>query len=449
MLSTYYLFFLLIIGIAFIVWLTAYKKINAFISLLVVALGIGILSGLSLDSIVATLKAGFGHTMEKIGLLILLGTILGVILEKTGATMSMAGYILKKVKEKNAPAAISITGFIIGLPIFCDSGFIVLSGLNHSLVQKTRYQMPVMAAALGTSLYAVHCLVPPHPGITAAVGTVGGDIGIIMLWGIVLAIPAALVGYLISIKRGKKIRHAYIEPEKVNVVVNQLPPVFFSFLPVILPIVLIAAKSIGMLFVTQKEMTQNSWLSILSFIGEPVIALMLGILASFTLVAKQNKKELSHWFTEGVEKAGMILAIIAAGGMFGEVLQATGMGKNLGNILGGLSLGVFFPFLITAILKTAQGSSTVAIITAASLVTPLLPDLGLQSSTGITLAILSMGAGSMVVSHANDSYFWVISRFSNLETAATLKVYSLATLLMGITVQLIIWILSMILQPGT
>lgn len=445
MLSTYYLFFLLIIGIAFIVWLTAYKKINAFITLLVVALGIGILSGLSLESLVATLKAGFGHTMEKIGLLILLGTILGVILEKTGATMSMAGYILKKVNEKNAPAAISITGFIIGLPIFCDSGFIVLNGLNHSLVQKTRYQMPVMAAALGTSLYAVHCLVPPHPGITAAVGTVGGDMGIIMLWGIVLAIPAALVGYLISIKRGKKITHAYIEPEKVNVVVNQLPPVFFSFLPVILPIVLIAAKSIGMLFVMQKEMTQNSWLSILSFIGEPVIALMLGILASFTLIAKQNKKELSHWFTEGVEKAGMILAIIGAGGMFGEVLQATGMGKNLGNILGGLSLGVFFPFLITAILKTAQGSSTVAIITAASLVTPLLPDLGLQSSTGITLAILSMGAGSMVVSHANDAYFWVISRFSNLETAATLKVYSLATLLMGITVQVIIWILSMIL----
>lgn len=445
MLSTYYLFFLLIIGIAFIVWLTAYKKINAFITLLVVALGIGILSGLSLDSLVATLKAGFGHTMEKIGLLILLGTILGVILEKTGATTSMAGYILKKVNEKNAPAAISITGFIIGLPIFCDSGFIVLNGLNHSLVQKTRYQMPVMAAALGTSLYAVHCLVPPHPGITAAVGTVGGDMGIIMLWGMALAIPAALVGYLVSVKRGKKIMHAYIEPEKVNVVAKQLPPVFFSFLPVILPIVLIASKSIGMLFVLEKEMTPDSWFSFLSFIGEPVIALMLGILASFTLVAKQNRKELSHWFTEGVEKAGMILAIIAAGGMFGEVLQATGMGKNLGSILGGLSLGVFFPFLITAILKTAQGSSTVAIITAASLVTPLLPDLGLQSSTGITLAILSMGAGSMVVSHANDAYFWVISRFSNLETAATLKVYSLATLLMGITVQMIVWILSLIL----
>src|ERR1700754_362838 len=183
MLSTYYLFFLLIAGIACIVWLTAYKKINAFVVLLLVALSIGILSGLSLDSIAATLKAGFGHTMEKIGLLIILGTMLGVILEKTGATTSMAGYILQKVKDKNAPAAISITGFIIGLPIFCDSGFIVLNGLNHSLVQKTKFSMPVMAAALGTSLYAVHCLVPPHPGITAAVGTVGGDLGIIMLWG--------------------------------------------------------------------------------------------------------------------------------------------------------------------------------------------------------------------------------------------------------------------------
>ncbi|WP_315820316.1 hypothetical protein [Paraflavitalea speifideaquila] len=140
----------------------------------------------------------------------------------------------------------------------------------------------------------------------------------------------------------------------------------------------------------------------------------------------------------------MILAIIAAGGMFGEMLQATGMGKNLGDLLSGLSLGIFFPFLITAILKTAQGSSTVAVITAASLVTPLLASLGLQSPTAITLAILSMGAGSMVVSHANDAYFWVISRFSNLETAATLKVYSVATLLMGLTVQLIIWVLFIV-----
>jgi GntP family gluconate:H+ symporter len=445
MTNTYYLFFLLLVSIVFIIWITAYKKVNAFFGLLLAALGVGLLSGMPIENIAGILKAGFGHTMEKIGLLILFGTTLGVILEKTGATLSMANAILRIVKEKNAPAAISLTGFIIGLPIFCDSGFIILSGLNHSLVKKTPHRMPVMAAALATSLYAVHCLVPPHPGITAAVGTAGGDLGMVMLWGIVLAIPAALVGYAWSVWRGKKITHAYIEPETTEAPVIQLPSAALSFLPVALPIILIAAKSVLLLFSTPEAILQSPVLRLLSFAGEPVIALAIAILVSFTLIHKAHKKELSHWLTAGVEKAGMILAIIAAGGMFGEMLQATGMGKNLGTLLSGLSLGIFFPFIITAILKTAQGSSTVAIITAASLITPLLPDLGLQSSTGLTLAILSMGAGSMVVSHANDAYFWVISRFSNMETAATLKAYSVATLLMGVTVLLLIWIAIMVM----
>lgn len=469
MTTTYYLFFLLIASIVFIVWITAYKKLNAFFALLIAALAVGLLSGLPPESIVAILKSGFGHTMEKIGLLIIFGTTLGVILEKTGATISMANAILRIVKEKNAPAAIAITGFIIGFPIFCDSGFIILSGLNHSLVKKTQHRMPVMAAALATSLYAVHCLVPPHPGITAAVGTAGGDLGMVMLWGLVLSIPAALVGYLWSVWRGKRITHGYIEPEvaeygeqkgstdagatapavtasKASNDIERLPSVLLSFLPVVLPIALIAAKSIMMLLVTQQEVAQRIGLRIISFAGEPVMALAIGILVSLTLIKKVHKKEWMHWLTGGVEKAGIILAIIAAGGMFGEMLQATGMGKNLGDLLSGLSLGIFFPFLIAAIIKTAQGSSTVAVITAASLVTPLLANLGLQSPAGTTLALLSMGAGSMVVSHANDAYFWVISRFSNLETAATLKVYSIATVLMGITVQLLIWAIGIMIK---
>ncbi|WP_276480325.1 GntP family permease [Paraflavitalea pollutisoli] len=441
MTNSYYLLFLLVVSISFIVWFTAYKKVNAFFALLIAALAVGLSSGLAPDKILSTLKTGFGHTMEKIGLLILLGTTLGVILEKTGATISMANAILRKVKEKNAPLAIGITGFIVGLPIFCDSGFIILSGLNHSLVKKTRVSMPTMAAVLATSLYAVHCLVPPHPGITAAVGTSGGNLGLVMIWGIVLALPAAIVGYIWSVTKGAKVEHTYTAPQETTAVGTTLPPAGLSFLPVLLPIALIAVKSIVLLFITTQELSANIALQIVSFIGDPVMALVVGILVSLTLIRGEHKHEWSHWLTAGVEKAGMILAIIAAGGMFGEMLQATGMGKHLGDLLGGLSLGIFFPFLITAILKTAQGSSTVAVITAASLVTPLLGSLGINSPTGLTLAILSMSAGSMVISHANDAYFWVISRFSNLETAATLKAYSLATLLMGVTVQLIIWVL--------
>lgn len=443
MASTYYLFFILVLSIVFIVWFTAYRKVNAFFALLLAAFGVGVLSGMPLGDIVQTLKNGFGSTMGKIGLLIILGTALGVILERTGATMSMASAILKLVKEKNSPAALALTGFIIGLPIFCDSGYIILSGLNHSLVQRTRFGMPVLASILATSLYAVHCLVPPHPGITAAIGTVGGDIGMVMIFGILLSIPALLTGFLWSMWKGKQVHHEYIEPERVEVDSPVLPSAARSFLPVIIPILLIAIKSLATLFYDAADFQVNMVLRLLSFFGDPVMALAVGIVISFGLIRKENRKDISHWMTDGVEKAGMILAIIAAGGMFGEILQATGMGKNLGDMLSGLSLGIFLPFIIAAILKTAQGSSTVAVITAASLLTPLLGDLGLDSSLGVTLSILSMGAGSMVMSHANDSYFWVISRFSNLETAATFKVYTMATLFMGLVVQLLIWIIWM------
>jgi GntP family gluconate:H+ symporter len=286
---------------------------------------------------------------------------------------------------------------------------------------------------------AVHCLVPPHPGITAATGTMGGELGTVMLWGILLSLPAAAVGYFWTAWRGKKVVYEPAEHETHEAFDKDLPPAFLSFLPIILPIALIAFKSMVLLYNTKAVAETNSWVKLVSFIGEPVIALAIAILLSFTLINKQSKGEIQHWLSDGVHKAGMILAIVAAGGMFGEMLQATGTGKNLGDMLGGLSLGIFLPFLLAAILKTAQGSSTIAVITAASLITPLLAGLGLHTPTGITLTILSMGAGSMIVSHANDAYFWVITRFSNLPAAATLKVFTMASLLMGITVQLIIW----------
>ena len=434
--SNAYFFILLLFSIALIIWLTAVKKLNAFFALMIAALGVGILSGIPPDSVANALKKGFGSTMEKIGLLIILGTSLGIILEKTGATLSMANAVLKIVRDKFAPAAICITGFIIGLPLFCDSGFIILSGLNHSLVQKTKFSMPVMAAALATGLYSVHCLVPPHPGITAAVGTVSGDIGIVMLLGIGLAIPAAIAGFLWVYKRGRNV------PDMVNKEVEEqvnrdLPSATLSFLPVILPIFLITLKSIILLFYTKEEVEAGMLIRIISFLGDPVIAFGVAILVSLILVKK--KTQVSGWLSEAVDRAGMILAVTGAGGMFGEMLQASGLGTRLGNMLGNLSLGIFLPFIITAILKTAQGSSTVAIITAASILSPLLPGLHLDSGFALTLTILSMGAGSMMVSHANDSYFWVITRFSNIDPSVTLKVYSTATIVMGITVQLIIW----------
>ena len=437
---------ILLLAVGFVIWSTAHKKLNPFFALALAALGVGLLSGIDLKDVVGQMKAGFGHTMEKVGVLIILGTTLGMLLEKTGATVSMAQYILNKVSEKNAPLGIAITGYIIGFPIFCDSGFIVLNGINHSIVKRTHWRMAVMATALGSSLYAVHCLVPPHPGITVAVETAGGSFGTIILVGALLAIPATTVGLLYAYWAGKKVADDYTPLENKEEEVRaerKLPPVGLSFVPVVLPVLLIGAGASIKLLMDQ-NVNGGAIEHFLIFIGDPVIALGLGIVASLFLLKKEDKLHLSHWLTEGVEKAGGILAIIGAGGMFGEILQRSGVGGNLGNLLTGASLGVFFPFLIAAFLKTAQGSSTVAVITAAALVTPLLKDLGLNTPLELSMAILSLGAGSMCVSHTNDAYFWVINRFSNLSTASTLKVYSVATLLMGIVTQAIIWVILLV-----
>lgn len=428
----------LILTVVFVIWSTARKKLNPFFALVLAALGVGLLTGMPLSEIADRLKTGFGNTMAKVGVLIILGTVLGVLLEKTGATISMAEYLISKVSKRNAPLGIALTGYVIGFPVFCDSGFIVLNGLNHSIVKKTHWPMAVMATALGTSLYAVHCLVPPHPGITAAIETVGADFGIIVLMGALLSVPAAAVGLLYARWKGKRVKDDYLPPTYAVEPSLKPPAVWVSFLPVILPIFLIACGSCAKLFWAESQRF-DALGELLLFVGDPSVALGVGIIVVLLLVGRKDRGQLSTWLTESLEKAGVVVAIIGAGGMYGELLQYSGVGSDLGKLLNGASLGIFFPFMITACFKSAQGSSTVAIITAASLITPILGNLGLDTPLGVSLAVLSLGAGSMCVSHMNDSYFWVISRFSNISTTATLQVFTVATLFMGVVTQLLIW----------
>lgn len=354
----------------------------------------------------------------------------------------MANYILKKVGDKNAAFALSLTGFIVGLPVFCDSGFIVLSGLNKSLAKKTGISIVVTSVSLATGLYAVHCLIPPHPGAAAAAVTIGADYGKLILYGIIIAIPAMLVGHWWAVYAGKKTTVIDEDnADEIPVDTSSQPSAFKAFMPVIIPIVLIAVRS----FFMTGDTTNNSWINIILVLGDPVIALSAGVLLAFATKTSWKKKTVSILLQESVEKAGGILVIIGAGGAFGAVLAATNMGSHLGDVFALDAFGILFPFLVTFLLKTAQGSSTVAIITAASIVLPLLPQLGLDSDNGKLLAVLSMGAGSMMISHANDAYFWVITKFSGLDIKTTLKVYSVATALMGLTTLLMVYILSLIL----
>ncbi len=428
----------LLAGILVIILLTTKYHVHPFFALLLACFLVGLGMQMPVTDILTAVKKGFGNIMQSLGLIIVLGTTLGVLLEHSGCTKVMAEFILRRTGEKKAPWAMSITGFVVGLPIFCDSGYIVLSGLNQSLAKRTGISVVIMAVSLATGLYAVHCLLPPHPGASAAAVTIGVDIGKLIIIGIGVAIPGMIAGYLWAGYAGRKVPH--VEAEKEHIINNTAtPPVLPAFLPVVVPVVLIAVNSVFSLEKNSGNLLQK----IFAVMGEPTIALSVGILLVLFTTRNRTKYELSKFLQEGVEKAGGILVIIGAGGGFGAVLASTQIGLHFSETVNLGNMGIFFPFLLTFILKTAQGSSTVAIITASTIVLPLLTALGLDSETGKLLCVLSMGAGSMMISHANDAYFWVISKFSGLEMRSMLKVYSVATIWMGLVTLLTVYLLSL------
>jgi gluconate:H+ symporter, GntP family len=435
----------LLVGIGLIILLTTKFRIHAFFALIVACFAVGLGSQLSVTEVITSVKDGFGNIMKSLGIIIVLGTTLGVVLEHTGSTAVMANYILRKVHCRYSALAMAITGFIVGLPIFCDSGYIVLSGLNKSLAKKTNIPVVVMSVSLASGLYSVHCLIPPHPGATAAAAVMIVDYGRLILLGILVAIPGTFAGFLWANYAGRKFVHKYDEGhEEVSEHFVLQPSVIKSFLPIIIPIALIALKSFLLIEANASSLT--TWQKVLSAVGDPIIALIIGVLLAFNTGRLWKRDSLSRLLHDAVEKAGGILVIIGAGGAFGAVLQATKIGQLLSNSLPLAGLGILFPFLLTSILKTALGSSTVAIITSASIILPLLTALGLDNETGRLLCVLSMGAGSMMISHANDAYFWVISKFSEIEMRTMLKVYTVATIVMGSVCFAFVYLLSLILR---
>ena len=430
-------------GIAVILLLTLKFRIHAFFALMAACLVTGLGIEKSPLDIITLAKDGFGNTMKSMSLIIVLGTTLGLLLEQNGSTKTMADFILRATGLKKPAFAMSVTGYITGLPIFCDSAYIVLCGLNTQLSRRTGISVISIAASLATGLLSVHCLVPPHPGITAASISLGVDLGHVIMYGMIIAIPAMLIGHLWTLYAAKKISlPAEVSLAEEEIVPQKTSNFWLSVLPVIIPILFIAFRSIW-----QMEKNHYSpWLNFLLAMGDPVIALSVGILLTFIPRGNGRKWQLSVLFHDSVEKAGTILMIIGAGGAFGAILASAKMGDQLGHFSGLSRLGILFPFLLAVLLKTAQGSSTVAVITASTIIQPLLPLIGLNMGKGPLFAVLAMGAGSMIISHANDAYFWVISKFSGIDMQAMLRIYSLATLWMGLTSFLIVYLFFLFLS---
>ena len=436
------LLFLLVV-LAFIVIATAKFNIHPFFTLLLAALAMGFFLGFDSKTILSSITEGFGKTLSGIGIIIALGATIGILLEKSGGTRVMADTILSWVGMKRSALAINLTGFVISIPVFCDSGFILLSSLNKALSRKTGASLVVYAVALAGGLYATHVFVPPTPGPLAAAAVLDANLGLVMILGIVVAIPVSIAGYLWAQYIGKKI---LIRPEDNMETEEQkehLPGAWAAFAPVLVPVILIALKSIADY---PTFPFGEGWIyEVLTFIGDPVIALFIGVFFAFKLTAGGQKGEQLTWITAALKDAGLIILLTGAGGAFGNILRSSNLDSMLGGEATFVSAGILLAFGVAAILKTAQGSSTVAIITTAAIIAPLLASLGLDSTTGRALAVLAIGAGAMTVSHVNDSFFWVVAEFSNMKVNDALKSQTASTFFQGLTGLIIILILNIFL----
>lgn len=445
--------FWLLLTILFIIFATAKLKWHPFLVLILSAFLVALFYQVPLNTVAKTISDGFGGILGYIGLVIVFGTIIGLILEKTGAAIVMAETVIKVLGPRFPTLTMSIVGAVVSVPVFCDSGYIILNSLKESLAERLKVSSVAMSVALATGLYATHTFVPPTPGPIAAAGNLGleSNLGLVIMVGVVVTTVAVLAGWLwsnrfldatpdnidaldaVAVPDSMKTRDDY----------SKLPSATMAFLPIIVPIVLICLSSIANLPST--PFGSGILTDILIFIGNPLTALLIGLFLSFLLInTDQKTQQISDSISQGLVVAAPILLITGAGGAFGAMLKVTPIGDYLGTTLSALGLGIFMPFIVSAALKTAQGSTTVALVTTSAMVAPLLGQIGLDSELGRVFCVMAIGAGAMTVSHANDSFFWIVSQFSRMSVAQAYKAHSMATGIQGVTSIIFIWLLTLV-----
>ncbi|NOL51015.1 GntP family permease [Pelistega suis] len=439
--------------IAFIVLATTKLKLHPFLALLGAAFIGGFAYQVPSNEIVKHIATGFGGILGGIGLVIAIGTIIGVILERTGAAITLAETVIKVMGKRFPTLTISIIGYLVSIPVFCDSGYIILNSLKEALAKQMKVSLVAMSVALATGLYATHTFVPPTPGPIAAAANLGleSNLGLVILVGLFVAFVTAMAGLWWANRFLKQDIELLPEihsdqlakTEELRKSYGQLPSATAAFLPIILPIALICLGTI--VAFPSKPLGTGTVAQVLAFFGQPVVALLAGLIAALGLLKGSSKAdEFNKVVVEGIVLAAPILLITGAGGSFGAILKATPLGDYLGQTLSSLGVGIFMPFIVAAALKTAQGSTTVALVATSALVAPMLPQLGLDSDMGRVLTVMAIGAGGMTVSHANDSFFWVVSQFSRMKVATAYKAQTVATLTQGIAGIITVWILSLV-----
>lgn len=475
------------IGIVVMMGLIIFTKMHAFPSLIISAILIAVLAMpfgpegsvvATLTGCVSTVTKGFGNTMASIGVVIGFGCIMGIFLEKSGAAKRMALTILKLVGVKNCDVVLGLTGFVVSIPVFCDSGFVILSSLAKEFSRLTKKSMVGLGGILGMGLYITHFMVPPTPGPLAVVSTFNEhgaaiDLGLFILCGVAISVPLFIFSVLLFRYFGNKypdlvvpyeIDRSKYSPEQLVVLdriaakqannedlvtedfaellsAEKLPSAGLSFATLLVPIVLIFANTlVGQIAVLKG----TAFASVVSFLGQPVIALFISLcMGAFLLCASYDKKTCVGLMQEACRDAGPIVFITAAGGALGAVINATGAAGIMANWIVATGIpGILVPIIIGVIMRFPQGSGTTAMITGSAIIAPMMGVLGINPY----LAAMALCLTTMCPSYLNDSYFHVVTNFSGMDIKTSLKTWTIGSILVPAFGSVILVILSLFIH---
>ncbi len=434
--------FALVISIFILIYLIMKTKIHAFLALIIAAALTGVLGGMPVTDVLNSITKGFGGTLGSIGIIIGFGVMMGELFEFSGAAERMAKTFIKRLGKGREEIALAITGFIVSIPIFCDSGFVILSPLAKAISRKTNKSVITLGVSLAAGLVITHSLVPPTPGPVGVAGLFGVSVGSLILWGIVMGIPMIAVGIAYARYIGKQIYQIPSEegdgwvrlsgPQTLSHYTDdkddrQLPSTFMAFAPIVVPIILILLQTIGAVL-----KIQGPTASIINFFGAPVIAVGIGlIIAIYGLTRKASRSETIEQMENGIKSAGIIILVTGGGGALGMVLRDSGAGDYIAQLIARTALpAILLPFIIASLIRLIQGSGTVSMITAASITAPMIAKLDVNP----VFAALAACTGSLLFSYFNDSYFWVVTRMLGIKEAKEqMRVWSFTTTLVWAT----------------
>lgn len=436
----------LAIGIAVLIFLVLKTKVQAFLALIICTIIVGVVGGMPLVNItledgktfgiVNSITTGFGGTLGSIGIIIGFGVMMGQIFEVTGAAQRMAHTFLKLFGKKREEEALALTGFLVSIPIFCDSGFVVLAPIAKAISKATKKSVIGLGVALAAGLVITHSLVPPTPGPLGVCGIFGVDVGKFILVTILLSIPMAIACiaysrlylskkyYRVVDEDGEIVEKPYQEPDYDNAFAmdtKDMPGTFVSFLPLLAPIVLILINTVA----SALGKTEG-FMEVLIFLGQPIVAVGIGLLiAIFTLGRNLDRQTIISEMEKGMMSAGIIMLVTGGGGALGQIIKDSGLGTFMAEGLAGTAIPIIIlPLLISTAMRFIQGSGTVAMTTAAGITAPIL----VAANVSPLLGAVACCVGSLFFGYFNDSYFWVVNRTLGVSEAKDqLKIWSVTS----------------------